>query len=89
MRYLYLLLLFSLAALLWAAFSIARHIRRQGRQARLSDTSLSDSSLPKMDESGWKATTQIVASHPEATPVVTPATPDDKAGIRPQNGSQP
>jgi hypothetical protein len=36
MRYLYLLLLFSLGALLWAAFSIARHIRKHGRHANLS-----------------------------------------------------
>jgi hypothetical protein len=33
MRYLYLLLLFSLGALLWAAFSIARHIRKHAGAA--------------------------------------------------------
>ena len=51
MRYLYLLLLFSLGALLWAAFAIATHIRRQARQQAL----LSSVEEHKFESSGLEA----------------------------------
>ncbi len=77
MRYLYLLLLISLGALLWAAFSIARHIRKHPEQ---------DTALPgelAADDEVMKSTGLETLSHPEGSTEHRNADVKQEKGIEP------